>query len=43
VFTVIQVDIFLDLIQTELFMKKEYIPNETEDYLIERKLVQFLD
>jgi hypothetical protein len=40
---VIQVDIFRNLIQTELFMKKEYIPNETEDYLIERKLTQFLD
>jgi hypothetical protein len=43
VFGVIQVDIFHDLIQTELFMKKEYIPNETEDYLIERKLTRFLD
>jgi hypothetical protein len=37
-FPVIQIDIFRDLIRTELFMHKEYIPNGTEEYLIEHKL-----
>jgi hypothetical protein len=39
VFAVIKVDIFRDLMQTELFMQKEYILNETEEYLIERELI----